>query len=127
MVLSKITLFQFFHKDHTTNRNRVDQGTAHLCPPVLKQFICNQISKILVKELTSEGGTSNFLQNSQAIPQSRRRCTMVSSWHLHTGQTLSQFIPLDTKTSLTGMLPCMHNQRKLVILGKISNFHIHYP
>lgn len=40
------------------------------------------------------GGDSNFLQNLQATSQSLRRCTMVSSQHLHIGQSLSQLMPL---------------------------------
>lgn len=73
------------------------------------------------------GGNLQLSLNSLPTPQSQRRCTMDSSWLLHTGQTLSQFISLAAKTSLNGMLSCMHNQRKFAILGRISSFHIHCP
>ena len=110
---------------HTANRKRVHQGMDPLCLTSLKQLVFNQTSRLSAKELTWGGGTSSFLHRSQANTHSQRRCTMDSSSVLHIGQTLSQLIPLATNTSFTGMLPCKHNQRKFVILGKMSNFQIH--
>lgn len=127
MEFSITTLFWFFHKAQTTKRKRLHQGMEPLCLTSLKQLVFNQTSKLLAKELTCEGGTSSFLQSSWANTQSPRRWTMDSSCALHIRQILSQLIPLAANTSFTGMLPCKHNQRKFVILGKMSNLQIHCP